>query len=68
MVDRTLLKGMVIGYAGGSPNSLVFLQGEGAQELCGILNIFPTGQGPACDIIQEEEIEELKTKGNKKEE
>lgn len=46
---------MVIVYSTRSQNALIPLQGEGAQELGGKLNIFPTEKRSDCDVIREEE-------------
>lgn len=35
-------KGMIICYASRSPLEIISLDGSGAQEMCGIINIFPT--------------------------
>lgn len=40
--DGLIPKEMIIGYAVRSPLALISLTGPGAQEMCGVRNIFPT--------------------------
>lgn len=47
-VGHMFSKGMVTGYDARSRNALVSLQGADSQEMCGILNIFPTAHSSAC--------------------